>query len=220
MAMKFITELTESVNMIIEDSSVPNGAKSYYIDGIYVQANTPNRNSRMYPLNIIQKEVARYKENFIDTKRSLGELGHPESGSINLHLASHLITKLEQSGNDFIGRAKLLDTPMGKIAKNFVDEGVKLGVSTRGFGSLKSPVGGIQEVADDFHLATVDIVADPSAPQAFVNGIMEGKEFYLKEGILCEMKRDRIVKEVKALTRTQLDEGALIKIFERFLKSI
>jgi len=218
--MRFIPELLEEVNIIVE-AATPNGQKSYFIDGIYVQADTPNRNNRTYPLPIIQKEVARYKEQFIDQKRSLGELGHPESGSINLDRASHLITKLEQNGNDFIGRAKLLDTPMGKIAKNFIDEGVKLGVSTRGFGTLKAANGkGIQEVADDFHLATVDIVADPSAPHAFVEGIMEGKEFYLKEGILCELKRDKIIKEVKKLTKVQLDEGALLKIFEGFLKGL
>ena len=219
--MKFIRELLEEVEIIVEDAATPGAGKSYFIDGIYVQANTPNRNNRCYPLPIIEKEVNRYTENFINQKRSLGELGHPESGSINLDRASHLITKLEKNGNDFIGRSKLLDTPMGKIAKNFIDEGVKLGVSTRGFGSLKAANrAGIQEVADDFHLATVDIVADPSAPHAFVEGIMEGKEFYLKEGVLCERRMEDIRKEVKGLTKKQLDEGALLKIFERFLKDV
>lgn len=218
--MKFIPELLEDVQIIVENSSNIDMPKSYYIDGVYVQANTPNRNGRMYPLPIVQKEIQRYREQFIDTKRALGELGHPESGSINLDRASHLITKLEQNGNDFIGRAKLLDTPLGKIAKNFVDEGVRLGVSTRGFGSLKAAKNGIQEVADDFHLSTVDIVADPSAPSAFVEGIMEGKEFYLKEGVLCERQMDQIRKEVKGLSRRELDEGALIKIFDKFMRNI
>lgn len=223
--MRFIPELLEDVQIIVENSSTMDNpsmppVKSYFIDGVYVQANTPNRNGRMYPLPIVEKEIQRYKEHFIDTKRALGELGHPESGSINLDRASHLITKLERNGNDFIGRSKLLDTPMGKIAKNFVDEGVKLGVSTRGFGSLKPEKNGIQEVGDDFHLSTVDIVADPSAPSAFVEGIMEGKEFYLKEGVLCERQMEKIQKEIRGLSKSQLDEGALIKIFEKFLKNI
>lgn len=219
--MKLITEVTEEVQLIIEDSKVPNGAKNYYIDGIYIQSDTANRNGRTYPKSIMEKEVNRYKKDFIDTKRALGELGHPDSGSINLDRSSHLITKLEQNGNDFIGRSKILDTPCGKIAKNLIDEGVKLGVSTRGFGTLKdSKTNGIQEVGSDFHLATVDIVADPSAPQAFVNGIMEGKEFYLVEGIICEMKREQIVREVKGLTKTQLNEGALLKLFEKFMRDL
>src|SRR5665213_1157785 len=166
--MKLITEVTEEVKLIVEESKVPNGAKSYFIDGIYIQSDTPNRNGRTYPKSIMESEVQRYKRDFIDTKRALGELGHPETGSINLDRSSHLITKLEQNGNDFIGRSKILDTPCGKIAKNLIDDGVRLGVSTRGFGTLKDARNGIQEVCPDFHLATVDIVADPSAPQAFV----------------------------------------------------
>lgn len=216
--MKFIPELLEDVQIIVEDATIPGAAKSYFIDGIYVQADTPNRNRRTYPLPIIQKEVMRYKEQFIDQKRSLGELGHPESGSINLDRASHLITKLEQVGNDFVGRSKLLDTPMGKIAKNFIDEGVKLGVSTRGFGTLKAERNGISEVADDFHLATVDIVADPSAPNAFVSGIMENKEFYLTEGgVLVERVQSRIESAVR---KRELDESMMIKIFEEFIDGL
>ena len=221
--MKFIKELVEEVNIIVEENSeVPNGKKSYFIDGIYIQADKANRNGRVYPMDIIGKEVNRYKESFIDTKRALGELGHPETGSINLDRASHLITKLEQNGNDFVGRAKILDTPHGKIAKNFIDEGVKLGVSTRGFGTLKEADSkGIQEVCPDFHLATVDIVADPSAPDAFVNGIMEGRDYYLTEsGLIVERKVEKLKKEVKKLTKVQIDEGKLLTLFEDFMKNL
>ena len=219
--MKFLSDIHEDVQVIIEDSAVPSGPKSYYLDGIFMQANIPNRNHRMYPESIVQREVSRYKEQFIDTKRALGELGHPSEGTINLDRASHLITKLEQNGNDFVGRAKLLGTPFGCIAKNFVDEGVRLGFSSRAFGSLKSPnAAGISEVSDDLHLSTVDCVFDPSGPDCFVNGVMEGKEWMLKEGVLTEMNADQIKKEVKALSKTQLDEGALLKIFEKFLKGL
>jgi hypothetical protein len=218
--MKLITELNENVDVIIE-SAGKGAPKSYYIEGIYIQADTPNRNKRSYPSAIMEREVARYTEQFITTKRALGELGHPETGSVNLHLASHLITSLRREGNNYIGRAKILNTPMGLIAQNFIDEGVKLGVSTRGFGSLgESNNRGIAEVGEDFYLATVDIVADPSAPDAFVNGIMEGKEFYLREGVITEMRMDQMQKQIKGLTKAQIDEGHLLKMFEKFMRDL
>lgn len=217
--MRFIPEVFEDINVIVEDAQ--NGPKQYFIEGVYIQADTPNRNGRIYPLHIIEKEVKRYKEQFIDTKRALGELGHPESGQINLDRASHLIVELRQEGNNFIGRAKILDTPMGKIAKNLIDEGVQLGVSTRGFGSLIKRKDGIQEVGEDFYLATVDAVFDPSGPNCFVNGIMENKEFYLSEGILMERDIKNLKKKVNDLSfNKKLDESAILKVFEEFMQGL
>lgn len=215
--MKFIPELTEQVQAIITEAKDGTGPKQYYLEGIYVQGDLANRNNRYYPINVLLPEVKRYSEELIDKKRSLGELGHPDSGSINLDRVSHMITSLRQEGKNFIGRAKLMDTPCGKIAKNFVDEGVQLGVSTRGFGSLQEGQDGINIVGPDFHLATVDIVADPSGPNCFVQGIMENKEWMLKEGVLVEMQADKIKKIVKNASKAQLDEGLLLKLFEDFL---
>lgn len=216
--MKLIRELTEEVKLEILEG-VEGGPKRYFLEGIFIQADKKNRNGRLYPQNIVDKEVKRYGDQMITTKRALGELGHPDTGTINLDRASHIITTLAPHGSDYLGKAKILDTPMGKIAKNFIDEGVKLGVSTRGFGTL-SEMNGYKQVGEDFHLSTVDIVADPSAPDAFVSGIMEGKEFYLREGVITEMARDQIVKEVKGLSGNQISEGALLKIFDKFLQGI
>ena len=220
--MKFLSEASDAqVEVITEANTYGEKEKNIYIEGIFLEADIKNRNGRLYPLNTVIKEVSRYNESMIKTGRALGELGHPESGQINLHLASHIIKDLRQEGNTFIGKAKILkDTPNGKIAKNFVEEGVRLGVSSRGFGTLTENKNGYKIVGEDFFLSTVDIVADPSAPNAFVNGIMENKEFYLKEGILYEKDYSDIQKEVKAFTKTELNEGALLSLFERWMTTI
>ena len=168
--MKLITEMTEDVRLITEDRD---GKKNYFIEGIFMQAEQKNRNGRVYPFGTLEKEVNRYCSDLVEKKRALGELNHPQGPTVNLDRVSHLITELHFKGNDCYGKAKVLDTPMGKIVKNLIDEGAQLGVSSRGMGSLKD-VGGINEVQGDFMLSAVDIVADPSAPNAFVNGIYEG----------------------------------------------
>ena len=177
--MKLITEVCQDVKYLEEKQEA--GGSNLYIEGIFMQADKQNKNGRMYPRGIMEKEVARYQD-LIREKRSLGELGHPPNPTINLNQVSHLITELRMDGSNVIGKAKILGTPMGKIAENFIREGVSLGVSSRGVGSLKER-NGINEVQDDFHLATVDIVADPSAPDAFVTGIMENAEWFLENNV-------------------------------------
>ena len=214
--MRLIAEEITQVDFLCEEKD---GKKNYFIEGIFLQAELKNRNGRMYPLKTLAREVAKYDENYIQKGRALGELGHPDGPSINLDRVSHKITSLSEDGTNFIGRAKLLDTPMGKIAKNLLDEGVKLGVSSRGMGSLVKRED-CNMVADDFMLATAaDIVADPSAPDAFVDGIMEGKEWVWDNGIL----KEAAVAEIK----TEIDEATLINLqerkvsaFEKFLKSL
>lgn len=175
--MKLITEVfNEDCSVITE--ATENGKKNYFIEGIFMQGDIQNRNGRIYPSAVLEKEMARYNENFIKTKRALGELGHPNGPQINGDRVSHLITEMKRDGSNFVGKAKVLGTPMGEIVKTFIDEGVKVGVSTRGLGSVKPAKNGIMEVQDDFHLATVDIVTDPSGPNCFVNGIMENTEYY------------------------------------------
>ena len=179
--MKLITEKVEDVQVLTEEK---NGKKKLYIEGTFLQGEIKNRNGRMYPLATLEREVSKYNESFVKSGRALGELGHPEGPTVNLDRASHLITSLVQEGNNFRGRARILETPMGNIAKQLLDEGVKLGVSSRGIGSLKE-TNGCKVVADDYMLATAaDIVADPSAPDAFVNGIMEGKEWIWANGLI------------------------------------
>lgn len=215
--MKLICERND--NLLIEavaDGSGP--GKAYFIQGVFLQANLQNRNGRVYPLDILEKEVARYNEAFVSQHRALGELGHPEGPTINMHLASHLIQELYKDGNNFIGKAKVLDTPNGKIVKAFIDEGVKLGVSSRGMGSLKETSAGIQQVQDDFYLATAaDIVLDPSAPSAFVQGIMEGKEWAFIDGVLTEQKLDNVRKAVKSAPSKQLEE-TILKEFSKLMR--
>jgi hypothetical protein len=214
--MRLIAEEITQVDFLCEEKE---GKKNYFIEGIFLQAELKNRNGRMYPMKTLAREVAKYDENYIQKGRALGELGHPDGPSINLDRVSHKITSLSENGTNFIGRAKLLDTPMGKIAKNLLDEGVKLGVSSRGMGSLVKRED-CNMVADDFMLATAaDIVADPSAPDAFVDGIMEGKEWVWDNGIL----KEAAVAEIK----TEIDEATLINLqerkvsaFEKFLKSL
>ena len=214
--MRLIAEEITTVDFICEDKE---GKKNYFIEGVFLQAELKNRNNRMYPLKTLSKEVAKYDENYIQKGRALGELGHPDGPSINLDRVSHKILSLKEDGNNFIGRAKLLDTPMGGIAKNLLDEGVKLGVSSRGMGSIRKEEN-CNVVMDDFMLATAaDIVADPSAPDAFVNGIMEGKEWVWDNGVLKEAKVAQIKKEIDQATLINLQERK-VSAFEAFLKSL
>ena len=182
--VKLISEAVEEVEYITEEKE--NGGKNYKIRGIFMQADIKNRNGRIYPMEVLDEEVRNYNKKFIQQNRAFGELGHPDGPTVNLERVSHMITSLKPDGKNFIGEAKIMDTPMGKIVKNLMDEGAKLGVSSRGMGSLKQK-GGANVVSDDFYLATAaDIVADPSAPNAFVEGIMEGKEWVWNNGALVE----------------------------------
>ena len=182
--MKLIREEIETVDFIVEER---NGKKNMFIEGIFLQGNLKNRNGRMYPMETLRREVQRYTENHVNSGRALGELGHPDGPTVNLDRVSHKIVSLKENGTNFIGKAKILSTPMGKIAESLINEGVKLGVSSRGIGSLKQTREGVNVVGDDFMLSTAaDIVADPSAPDAFVEGIMEGKEWVWEGGILRE----------------------------------
>ena len=216
--MKLIREEIESVEFLVEQK---NGKKSMYIEGIFLQGDLQNRNGRMYPINVLRKEVSRYNENHIQKGRALGELGHPDGPTVNLDRVSHKITSLKESGSNFIGKAKILGTPMGKIAASLVEEGVKLGVSSRGIGSLKPTREGVNVVGDDFMLSTAaDIVADPSAPDAFVEGIMEGKEWVWDGGVLRERAAAKAYKEINTLvTQKELDEKKL-DVFNNFLNSL
>ena len=216
--MKLIREEIESVEFITEER---NGKKSLYIEGIFLQGNIKNRNGRMYPMETLQKEVSRYNEAHVQSGRALGELGHPDGPTVNLDRVSHKITSLRESGSNFIGRAKILDTPMGQIAKSLIGEGVKLGVSSRGIGSLKPTKEGFNVVGDDFMLATAaDIVADPSAPDAFVEGIMEGKDWVWDGSILREKYATKTYKTINTLVdQKKLDEQKL-SLFNDFLSNL
>ena len=216
--MKLIREEIETVEFLVEQK---NGKKSMYIEGVFLQGNIKNRNGRMYPMETLRREVGRYNENHVAAGRALGELGHPDGPTVNLDRVSHKIVSLKESGSNFIGKAKILNTPMGKIAASLVEEGVKLGVSSRGIGSLKPTREGYNVVGDDFMLATAaDIVADPSAPDAFVEGIMEGKDWVWDGGILREKFAEKTYKEINTLVdQKQLDEKKL-DLFSNFLNSI
>ena len=215
--MRLIAEQITKAEFILEDRK--GGGKNYFIEGVFLQAELKNKNGRMYPFKTLQREVAKYDENFITKGRALGELGHPEGPSINLDRVSHKIESLREDGNNFIGRAKILDTPNGKIAKSLLDEGVRLGVSSRGMGSLRKE-DGCNIVEDDFMLATAaDIVADPSAPDAFVDGIMEGKEWVWDNGILKESAVAEIKQEIDQATLRNLQERK-ISAFNKFLRSL
>lgn len=214
--MKLITEQIEEVKFLTEDN---NGKKNHYIQGVFLQGEIKNRNGRVYPIDILEREVGRYTTENISKNRALGELGHPEGPTVNLDRASHKIESLVREGNNYIGKAKLLDTPMGQIAKSLLDEGVSLGVSSRGVGSLRE-MGGANYVRDDYQLATAaDIVADPSAPDAFVEGIMEGKEWVWDNGLLKEQEIASIKKEIDAATLYNLQERK-VSAFEQFLKGL
>ena len=216
--MKLIREEIESVDFIVEEK---NGKKSMFIEGIFLQGDLKNRNGRMYPMETLRREVARYNENHVMAGRALGELGHPDGPTVNLDRVSHKIVSLKENGSNFIGKAKILSTPMGKIAESLIGEGVKLGVSSRGIGSLRPTREGVNIVGDDFMLATAaDIVADPSAPDAFVEGIMEGKEWVWDGGILREKYAQKTYKQINTLvTQRQLDEKKL-DLFNDFLNNL
>jgi hypothetical protein len=214
--MKHSKEINETVNYLTEDAD---GKKSLFIEGPFLVAETKNRNGRLYEFNTMKKEVARYTESYINKQRAFGELGHPETPTINLDRVSHMIVGLREDGNQWIGKAKILDTPMGNIAKSLIEGGAQLGVSSRGMGSLKN-VNGVNVVQPDFYLATAaDIVADPSAPGAFVQGIMEGKEWMLVNGVWTEQDYSQAKSLIKAATREQIEEVSL-RIFGNFLKKL
>ena len=216
--MKLIREEIETVDFIVEEK---NGKKSMFIEGIFLQGDLKNRNGRMYPMETLRREVARYNENHVMSGRALGELGHPDGPTVNLDRVSHKIVSLKESGSNFIGKAKILSTPMGKIAESLIGEGVRLGVSSRGIGSLRPTKEGVNIVGDDFMLATAaDIVADPSAPDAFVEGIMEGKEWVWDGGILREKYAQKTYQQINTLvTQKQLDEKKL-DLFNDFLNNL
>ena len=216
--MKLIREEIEQVEVIVESR---NGKKNLYIEGVFLQSEMKNRNGRMYPKQTLMREVNRYNENFVEKGRALGELGHPDGPTVNLDRVSHKIVSLKESGNNFIGKAKILSTPMGKIASNLLGEGVKLGVSSRGVGSLQKTREGVNVVGEDFTLATAaDIVADPSAPDAFVDGIMEGKDWVWDGGILRERLATKTYKRINTLVdQHKLDEKKL-SVFEDFLANL
>ena len=214
--MKLITETIEDVQILTEEK---NGKKDYKIKGVFMQADIKNRNGRIYPVETLAKEVRRYTKEFIEKKRAFGELGHPDGPTVNLERVSHMITSLKPEGKNFIGEAKIMDTPYGKIVKNLIDEGAVLGVSSRGMGSIQQQ-GGRNLVGKDFYLATAaDIVADPSAPDAFVEGIMEGKEWVWDNGVLKSVTVEQYKSEIEKAKRTELAEKKS-KIFADFMSKL
>jgi len=215
--MKLIKEIYETVSYeLIEES---NGKKSLFIEGPFLVSEKKNKNGRLYEYNTMRKEVARYSEEYINKNRAFGELGHPETPSINLDRVSHMIVSLKEDGTQWIGKAKILDTPMGQIARQLIEGGAQLGVSSRGMGSLKN-VNGVNVVQNDFYLATAaDIVADPSAPGAFVQGIMEGADWVLENGVWKQQYIEEAKKEIKQASRKDI-ESVAIKIFENYIKRI
>ena len=216
--MKLITEQIDDVEVIVENR---NGKKSMFIEGIFLQGDIKNRNGRMYPMDTLRREVTRYNEAFVESGRAVGELGHPEGPTVNLDRVSHKIVSLRESGSNYVGKAKILSTPMGKIAQNLIDEGVKLGVSSRGLGTLATNNEGVKIVSDDFTLATAaDIVADPSAPDAFVQGIMEVKDWVWDGGVVREQLARKTFKQVNTLVdNKQLEENKL-GLFQQFLSNL
>ena len=216
--MKLITEINEEVKILTEESE--SGSKNFYIEGIFMQAERKNRNGRMYPVDVLAKEANRYITEYVMKNRAYGELGHPDGPSINLERVSHMIKELRQEGNDFYGKAKIMDTPYGNIVKNLISEGACVGVSTRGMGSLEERSDGTRVVKDDFYLATAaDIVADPSAPDAFVRGIMEGKEWIWDNGIIKEVQISQYKETIKKSSKKNLEEN-MLKTFNNFLSKL
>jgi len=216
--MKLIKEVTEEIKYISELNE-ETGKKSHFIEGVFLQSNLKNRNGRMYPKEVMQKEVARYTKESIEKKRAYGELGHPDGPTVNLDRVSHMIVGLKEDGDNYIGRAKILDTPMGRIVKELIDEGASLGVSSRGLGSLKER-NGVNEVQEDFMLATAaDIVADPSAPDAYVQGIMENKEWTFVNGIWQEKELEESKEMIRAASTKEL-EAVKLQVFENFLTKL
>jgi len=216
--VRLIKEHVEDVKLIVENAKNGSG-KNYFIEGVFLQANRKNRNGRIYPRSILENEVNRYNDEYIKRNRAFGELGHPDTPTINFDRVSHMIKELRLEGDNFIGRAKIVDTPFGKIVKTLIDEGAQLGVSSRGLGSLVEK-NGINEVQDDFMLATAaDIVADPSAPDAFVEGVMEGKEWIYNASTKSWMMAEQIKADVKRMTAKQVNENQA-RLFEQFLNSL
>jgi hypothetical protein len=216
--MKLITEEILDIQYLVEENK-KTGMKEHYIQGIFMQAEKVNRNGRVYPMSVLSKEADRYNREYVQKNRAFGELGHPENPQINLDRVSHMITSLHPDGTNFIGKAKILDTPNGKIVKSLLDGGASLGVSTRGVGSLKAH-NGFQQVQDDYKLATAaDVVADPSAPEAFVRGIMEGREWVFLNGQWTEQANDRARKLIKESSKHELESVAL-KIFENYISKL
>ena len=214
--MKLITETTEDIKYLKEEKD---GKTNLFIEGVFLQSDLKNRNGRVYPREIMQREVNRYVKESINKKRAMGELGHPDGPTINLDRVSHMITSLREDGSNYIGKAKILDTPMGNIVKNLIDEGASLGVSSRGLGTLKEK-NGINEVQDDFVLSTAaDIVADPSAPDAFVRGIMEHKEWVMVEGAWMEQEIDAAVRRIKRASSRELEEEKMA-VFSSFMNKL
>ena len=215
--MKLITEQIEDVKLVTEGTG---DDKKLYIEGVFLQSELKNRNGRMYPFSVLEKEVNRYNEEYVKNKRALGELGHPDGPTVNLDRVSHRITSLKAEGNNFIGKAQILDTPMGKIAKSLLGEGVQLGVSSRGMGSIDKRED-VNVVMDDFMLATAaDIVADPSAPDAFVDGIMEGKEWVWEGGMLREKACEGAKREINTLVDDKMLEANKLRLFANFLSEL
>ena len=215
--MKLITEVNENIEYLVEEDK--SGKKNLFISRPFMMSEVKNKNGRMYPKGVLMKEVKRYNTEYVDKNRAFGELGHPDGPGINLERVSHIITELKEDGNNVMGKAKIMDTPYGQIVKNLIDNGAQLGVSSRGMGSLEEK-NGVKVVKDDFYLATAaDIVADPSAPEAFVQGIMEGKEWIWESGALVEMAVDEIKKEITTATSINL-ENKKIKAFSQFLSKL
>ena len=216
--MKLITEEISNIKILTEGKG---SSKKLYIEGVFLQGDIKNRNGRMYPMNTLEKEVNRYNETFVQKGRALGELGHPDGPTVNLDRVSHKITSLVKEGNNFKGKAQILNTPMGKIASSLLDEGVMLGVSSRGVGSLREDRGGVKVVGEDFMLATAaDIVADPSAPDAFVSGIMEGKEWVWDGGILREQLAETTQRRINTLVDQRRLEEHKLNLFNEFLSNL
>jgi len=213
--MKLITEHINEIEYLVEGKG-----KEQYIKGIFMQSDIKNQNGRVYPHAVLKKEVSNFNNKYVNEGRALGELGHPMGPVINLDRVSHVIKELKEDGKNFVGKAKVMDTPNGKIVKNFISEGVKLGVSSRGMGSLKTnKKTGVNEVQKDFVLSTVDIVADPSAPDAFVNGIMEGKEWVWENGVIKEQDIDAMKKTIMNAKMKELDQKKL-EVFQKFLQNL
>jgi hypothetical protein len=214
--MKLITETTQSEIQVLTEEK--NGQKNYFIKGVFMESDTKNRNGRVYPNEIMEKEIGRYNNEYVKQNRAMGELGHPEGPTVNLERVSHIIKNLSVDGKQIVGEAKIMDTPYGKIVKNLIDEGAKLGVSSRGMGSLKEQ-DGVNVVQEDFMLAAVDVVADPSAPNAFVNGIMEGKEWIWDNGVLKPVVIENYKKIIKKTSSRRLEEQA-INLFKDFISKL
>ena len=216
--MKLICEINENIQVITE--ATDNGEKSFFIEGVFMQAGIKNRNNRIYEAHILDREVNRYNEEYVKQNRAYGELGHPAGPGINLERVTHMIKSLKREGNDFFGRAKIMETPYGQIVKNLIKEGAQLGVSSRGMGSIREK-DGIAYVCDDYHLATAaDIVADPSAPSAFVQGIMEEREWIYSNGMFKEVDLHVAKKQVNESVRKRTSESEAIRIFESFINKL